>query len=121
MIKIRRATEKDNQALIELETRCPQGASLILGVDSSPDFFARSRLFKDWNVLVATDGNTIVCSAGFAVSDTFVESRLVKVAYEYGFMVDPQRKREGIAVNLQEAIEHDALAIDGTASRFLPI
>lgn len=109
MIKIRKATERDNQALIELQTKCPQGISLILNVDSSPDFFARSRPFKDWTVLVAVDDSRIVGSAGYAVNDTFIEGRLVKTAYEYGFMVDPQERRKGIAVKLQEYIEQNAM------------
>jgi len=108
MIGIRKATEKDNRELIELQTRCPQGTSLILNVDSSPDFFARSKLFKDWTVLVAVDDGKIVGSAGYAVNDVFVEGRLVKTAYEYGFMVDPQERRKGIATKLQEFIERNA-------------
>ncbi|NWG11131.1 GNAT family N-acetyltransferase [Candidatus Bathyarchaeota archaeon] len=109
MIEIRRATEGDNRALIELQTRCPQGTSLILNVDSSPDFFARSKPFKDWTVLVAVDDGRIVGSAGYAISDVLVEGRLVKTAYEYGFMVDPQERRKGIAVKLQECIEQNAV------------
>jgi len=108
MIKVRKATEKDNQALIELQTKCPQGTSLILNVDSSPDFFARSKPFKDWAVLVAVDGGRVVGSAGYAVNDVIVEGKPVKTAYEYGFIVDPRERRKGIAVKLQECIEQDA-------------
>jgi GNAT superfamily N-acetyltransferase len=107
MIEIREANETDNQALIELQRKCPQGTSLILNVDSSPDFFARSKPFKDWSVLVAVDDDIIVGSAGYAVSDVFVDGRLVKTAYEYGFMVDPRERRKGIAVKLQEFIEQN--------------
>jgi len=112
MIRIRKATEKDNQALIELQTKCPSGTSLILNVDSSPDFFARSKPFRDWTVLVAVDDGRIVGSAGYAVSDAFVEGRLIKTGYEYGFMVDPQERRKGIAMKLQECIEHSAMERD---------
>ena len=105
MVNIREATEKDNQALIELGANCPQGTNLILNIDSSPDFFARSRPFKDWSVLVAVDDGCIVGSAGYAVNDVLVEKTPVKVAYEYGFMVDPKDRRKGIAAKLQEHIE----------------
>jgi len=108
MIKVREATEEDNQALIELQADCPQGTNLILKVDSSPDFFARSRSFKDWRVLVAVDNGRIVGSAAYAVSDVLVEKTPVKAAYEYGFMVDPKERRKGIAANLQEHIERCA-------------
>lgn len=108
MIKIRKAAEKDNQPLIELQKKCPQGTSLILNVDSSPDFFARSKPFKDWTVLVAVDDGRIVGSAAYAIRDAIVEGKPVKTAYEYGFMVDPQERRKGIAVKLQECIEQNA-------------
>jgi GNAT superfamily N-acetyltransferase len=108
MIRIREATEEDNQALIELQANCPQGTNLILKVDSSPDYFARSRSFKDWSVLVAVDNGRIVGSAAYAVSDVLVEKTPVKAAYEYGFMVDPKERRKGIAANLQEHIERCA-------------
>jgi RimJ/RimL family protein N-acetyltransferase len=108
LITIRKATEKDNQALIELQTKSPQGTSLILNVDSSPDFFARSKPFRDWTVFVAVDDGRVVGSAGYSVSDAIVEGKPVKTAYEYGFMVDPQERRKGIAAKLQECIEQNA-------------
>jgi len=106
---IREATQDDNDALNELQSKCPMGTSLVLGVDSSPDYFARSRPFKNWHVLVAVENETIVGSAAFAISDTYVEGRQVKTAYEYGFMVDPLHRRKGIAEKLQRNIENIAL------------
>ncbi|UCD96297.1 MAG: GNAT family N-acetyltransferase [Candidatus Bathyarchaeota archaeon] len=108
-IKIREATEADNQALIELQARCPQGTNFILGIDSSPDFFARSRAFEEWHVLVATQDSAIVGSAAFAVSETQIEGRRIKTVLEYGFMADPRHRRKGIAANLQKKIEQIAL------------
>ena len=77
--------------------------------DSSPDYFARSRPFKDWHVFVAVENNTIIGSAAFAVKDTYVEDTQIKTAYEYGFIVDPLHRRKGIAKKLQEHIERIAL------------
>lgn len=108
MIEIREATEEDNESLIELQNKCPQGTSLVLGVDSSPDFFARSKPFKDWHVFVAVENNSIVGSAAYAINNTYVEGKLVKTAYEYGFIVDPQQRRKGIATQLQKYLEHVA-------------
>ncbi len=109
MIRIREADEEDNEALIQLQRRCPQGTDFVLGVDCSPDYYARSRPFKDWHVLVAVDGNSIVGSAACAVSDTHIEGRQFKTAYEYGFIVDPHHRRKGIAIKLQEHIDRIAL------------
>jgi len=108
MIRVREATEKDNDVLIELQRRCPQGTNFILGIDSSPDYFARSRPFKDWHVFVAIEDGSIVGSAACAISDTYVEGRQIKTAYEYGFVVDPQHRRKGIATKLQDHVEHFA-------------
>ena len=112
MTLIREATEDDNDALNELQKKCPMGTSLVLGVDSSPDYFARSRPFKDWHVFVAVENNTIIGSAAFAVNDTYVEGRRIKTAYEYGFIVDPLHRRKGIAEKLQRHIEQIALDND---------
>jgi ribosomal protein S18 acetylase RimI-like enzyme len=109
MTLIREATGDDNDALNELQRKCPMGTSFVLGVDSSPDYFARSRPFKDWHVLVAVENNTIIGSAAFAVKDTYVEGRGIKAAYEYGFIVDPLHRRRGIAEKLQKHIEQIAL------------
>jgi len=107
MIEVREATEEDNQTLIELQTKCPQGTSIVLNVDSSPDFFARSKPFKDWAVLIAFDNGKAVGSAGYAINEVLVGGKPAKTAYEYGFMVDPQERRKGIATKLQERVEQD--------------
>jgi GNAT superfamily N-acetyltransferase len=112
MALIREAAERDNDALNELQKKCPMGTSLVLGVDSSPDYFARSRPFRDWHVFVAVENDIIVGSAAFAVNDAYVEGTQIKTAYEYGFIVDPLHRRKGIAEKLQGHIEHAALEND---------
>lgn len=112
MALIREANEGDNGALNELQRKCPMGTSLVLGVDSSPDYFARSRPFREWHVFVAVENDIIVGSAAFAVNDTYVEGNQIKTAYEYGFIVDPLHRRKGIAEKLQGHIEHTALEND---------
>jgi GNAT superfamily N-acetyltransferase len=109
MALIREAVEGDNDVLNELQRKCPMGTSLVLGVDSSPDYFARSRPFRDWHVFVAVENDAIVGSAAFAINDTYVEGTHIKTAYEYGFVVDPLHRRKGIAEKLQRHIEHIAL------------
>jgi GNAT superfamily N-acetyltransferase len=112
MTLIREATERDNDALNELQKKCPMGTSIVLGVDSSPDYFARSRPFKDWHVFVAAENDTVIGSAAFAIMDTYIEGRKIKTAYEYGFVVDPLQRRKGIAEKLQRHIEDVALEND---------
>jgi GNAT superfamily N-acetyltransferase len=105
---VREADESDNDSLNELQKKSPMGTKLVLGVDSSPDYFARSRTFQDWHVYVAVDDDKIVGSAAVAIKDTCFESREVKAAYEYGFIVDPLHRRRGIAERLQKHIEQVA-------------
>ena len=109
MTLIREAAEDDNDALNGLQKKCPMGTSLVLGVESSPDYFARSKPFKDWHVLVAVENGTIVGSAAYAINDTCVEGKQLKTAYEYGFIVDPLHRRKGIGEKLQGYIERVVL------------
>ncbi len=109
MIQIREAVKDDNDALNELQKKCPMGTSLVLGIDSSPDYFARSRPFEEWQVLVAVENSTIIGSAAYAISDTCVEGKQMKTTFEYGFIVDPLHRRKGIAEELQRHIEETSL------------
>jgi len=112
MINIREATKDDNNTLNELQKKCPMGTNFVLGVDSSPDYFARSKPFENWRVFVATENGAAVGSAACAISDTYVEGKQLKTAYEYGFAVDPLHRRKGVAEKLQKQIEHTALDND---------
>jgi GNAT superfamily N-acetyltransferase len=105
MIKVREATEDDNWALIELQRKCPMGTRLALRLNGSPDFFARSRAYEDWHVLVATEDEKIVGSAAYTRKEAVIDGELVETVYEYGFIVDPERRRRGIASMLQGQIE----------------
>jgi len=109
MIKIRETNEKDNADLIELERKCPMGTSLVLGHDSSPDYFVRSKAFKDWHILVATENKKIVGSAACSIKKSYVGGKPFQTGYEYGFLVAPQHRRKGIATQLQKHIEYIAL------------
>ncbi|MGD0028889.1 MAG: GNAT family N-acetyltransferase [Candidatus Bathyarchaeia archaeon] len=112
MILIKEAIEDDNDALNELQKKCPMGTSMVIGIDSSPDYFARSRPFKEWQVLVAVENSTIVGSAAYAIIDTCVKGKHLKTAFEYGFIVDPLHRRKGIGEKLQRHIEQFVLEKD---------
>ena len=112
MILIREATEDDNEALNELQKKCPMGTGIVIGVDCSPDYFARSKPFEEWQVLVAVEKSTIVGSAAYAIIDTCVGGKKLKTALEYGFIVDPLQRRKGIAEKLHKQVEHAVLEKD---------
>lgn len=104
-MKIREANESDNEQLLGLQSKSPMGRDLIIHLDSSPDFFNRSKGYKDWNILVAEDKGTILGAAGYAVQAKPLAGKTYQMVYEYGFMVDPEARRMGIASNLQSEIE----------------
>jgi len=104
-MNIREAVQDDNQQLIELQRKCPMGSDLLLQLDSSPDFFNRSRGYRDWHLLVAEEDGKILGAAGYAVQNKPIGGETYSMVYEYGFMVDPEARRKGIASSLQREIE----------------
>lgn len=61
-MEIREATQDDNEALLELQKKCPMGVDFVVAVDSSPDYFARSKPYQDAHIFVATEGTEIIGS-----------------------------------------------------------
>ena len=104
-MNIREAVQDDNQSLIELQRKCPMGTDLLLQLDSSPDFFNRSRGYENWHVLVAKEEGMLLGAAGYTVQDKPIGGESYSLVYEYGFMVDPGARRRGIASCLQIEIE----------------
>ena len=112
LLHIREATQDDNQQLIELQKKSPMGSDLILQLDSSPDFFNRSKGYNDWKVLVAEEESKILGSVSFATQEKTIDSSQYLGVYEYGFIVDPSQRRKGIASKLQASIEEYAIGVD---------
>lgn len=104
-MNIREATHEDNPQLLALQRRCPMGSDLLIQLDGSPDFFNRSRSYGDWHILVAEDDGKILGAAGYAVQNKPIGGQYYSMVYEYGFMVDPDARRRGIASLLQTEIE----------------
>ena len=104
-MNIREANDSDNPQLLSLQSKSPMGSDLVLQLDSSPDFFNRSRAYKDWCVLVAEEDGKILGAAGYAVQEKPIQGKRLKMVYEYGFMVDPEARRKGMASALQAEIE----------------
>lgn len=109
-IRIREAEPGDNEALLGLEMRCPQGTELVFQFDRSPDFFARSMPYERSWTFVAEEGGLIVGSIECALREAYVEGVMCKAMYAFGIMVDPEHRRKGIASMLQAEV-------DGVADR----
>jgi len=104
-MEIREATQDDNEALLELQKKCPMGVDFVVSVDSSPDYFARSKPFQDPHVFVAVENQQIIGSIACAIQNTLIQEKPAKTAYLYGMMVDPAKRRAGIASQLEKHAE----------------
>jgi len=104
-VEIREATQNDNEALLELQKKCPMGVDFVVAVDSSPDYFARSRPYKDWHVFAAVENQQIIGSIACTIDTRLIQGKPTKTAYLYGMIVDPTKRRSGVATQLQQYIE----------------
>jgi len=111
-IRIRVAKPEDNEALLELQLRCPQGTDLVFQFDRSPDFFARSMPYERSWTFVAEEGGLIVGSIECALREAHVGGVLCKAMYVFGIMVDPEHRRKGIASMLQAEVDGVADRVD---------
>jgi ribosomal protein S18 acetylase RimI-like enzyme len=107
-MEIREANKEDNDALLELQKKCPMGVDFVVAIDSSPDYFARSRPYENWHVFVAVENQKIIGSLACTIQNTLIQVKPVKTAYLYGMMVDPAKRRTGIASQLQKHVENYA-------------
>jgi len=111
-IRIREAEPGDNEALLGLEMRCPQGTELVFQFDRSPNFFARSMPYERSWTFVAEEGGQIVGSIECALREAYVVGVLCKAMYVFGIMVDPEHRRKGIASMLQAEVDEVADRMD---------
>jgi RimJ/RimL family protein N-acetyltransferase len=111
-IRIREAEQGDNEALLGLQLRCPQGTELVFQFDRSPDFFARSMPYERSWTFVAEEGGQIVGSIECALREAYVGGVLCRAIYVFGIMVDPGHRRRGIASMLQAEVDGVAAGVD---------
>ncbi|MBI2953201.1 MAG: GNAT family N-acetyltransferase [Chloroflexi bacterium] len=109
---VRGATPVDNDGLIDLQARCPQGTDLVVSNVNTPDFFARARAYDDYKVLVATEDNRIVGSTAYAIRDANIDGRVACVGYGFQTFISPDHRRRGVASQLFQSCE-DYLARRG--------
>jgi ribosomal protein S18 acetylase RimI-like enzyme len=105
-MEIREATRNDNQALLDLQKKCPMGVDFVVAVDSSPDYFARSQPLQDWHVFVAVENQQIVGSIACTIDTRHIQGKPTKTTFLYGMMVDPAKRRTGVATRLQQHVEN---------------
>jgi hypothetical protein len=78
---IREAVPDDNDALQELQSKCPQGTDLIASVVNTPDFFARAKAYESYKVYIAYEGNHILGSTACGFKNAVVNGEVRRVGY----------------------------------------
>lgn len=98
------ADDTDNEELLDLEKMCPQGTSLVLQFDRSPDFFLRSRVYESYKVYVAEEEGKIVGTVGATLKEINMGEDVVKGAYIYDLRVHPAFRGRGIGSELVQQV-----------------
>ncbi|MGD8893485.1 MAG: GNAT family N-acetyltransferase [Desulfobacterales bacterium] len=106
---IREAVPDDNDALKELQAKCPQDTDLIVSVVNSPDFFARAKAYELYKVYIAYEGNKILGSAGCGFRNVIVNGKVRRVGYGFQAFVVPEHRRKGVASQLHQHCEDYAV------------
>jgi len=104
LVSIRVADDSDNVELLGLEKMCPQGTSLVLQFDRSPDFFLRSRVYDNYKVYVAEDEGKIVGTVGATLKEFNMNEEIVEGVYIYDLRVHPTFRGRGIGSKLVQQI-----------------
>jgi GNAT superfamily N-acetyltransferase len=104
MVTVRKARSSDNEELLDIQRRSPQGTFFVLGLDSSPNYFNRTKPYVNGHVFVAEEDKQVVGSSSCAFLDTVVSGIPCKASYGYGLMVDPNHRRKGIATKLGDQV-----------------
>lgn len=120
MITVRKTRPSDNEALIDIQRRSPQGVDFVLGTDSSPDYFNRTMPYANGHVFVAEEDGQVVGASSCAFLNTVVSGVPCNAVYGYGLMVDPDHRRKGIATQLNREVT-SFIDEQGVDLRFLVI
>lgn len=98
--RIRLASQSDNEALLDLAHRSPQGDRLVVGADRRPDFFRRSLPYRPAAVFVLEDGEGIAATVSCGMKRVLVGGLEHTAAYIFDLAVDGRARGRGYAVAL---------------------
>ncbi|MFQ5883214.1 MAG: GNAT family N-acetyltransferase [Candidatus Methylomirabilales bacterium] len=117
VVVIRDARNADNQALIELDRQCAMGGSIQLVLDRYPDFFARSRAYRSFHLVVAEEEGTIIGVGGVTFKTLRVNGITGRWVYTYDLRVRPTHRRRGVAGLIADALR-DVIREQGVSGAY---
>lgn len=104
-IKIREATNADNDALLALTRATPMGGRIELRIDREPDFFALLRARGDAVVYVATHDQEVIGCLSAAIHTSYVRGTLEKIAHVGDMKVHPNFRGRRVTLRLIAALQ----------------
>ena len=120
-MNIREATPEDNRELQKLQSKCPQGKTLIVSIVNTPDFFARAKAYESYKIYVACEGNCIIGSAACGMREVLINGDIKRVGYEFQYFTSPDYRGKGVAQQLHNQIEDHLIQRDTVLSYLLVI
>lgn len=117
---IREARPEDNQALMDLQARCPQGRGLVTSLVNTPDFFARARAWPEHRVFTVHDGQGLMASGSCALAQALINGEPRRVGYQFEYFVDQRARRQGAARAMMRRIE-EHLAAEGAELSYMMV
>lgn len=106
----------DNEELIALQVRCPQGTTLVLSATNTPDFFARARAYPAHHVFVAEEDGQIIGSAACGLHEVLLGGEVRTVGYEFQYFTAPEARGQGVARELRGRVEQVLVAAGAALS-----
>jgi ribosomal protein S18 acetylase RimI-like enzyme len=85
---IRDYIPSDNQAVLRLEKRCPQGKELQISFHRQ-SFHKRSEMYRDYAILVGLYEGKLVSVVAGAVKEILINGQKTRAGYFYDLRVDP--------------------------------
>jgi len=92
MFSIREAIGGDNEELLRLEAKSPQGTGVSIVIDRD-DYFYRSALHDNGKVLIAEEDGKIVGVMAYALKDILLNGEKERVAYFYDLRGEASYRR----------------------------
>lgn len=86
---IRDYIPSDDQAVLRLEERCPQGKEIQISFHRQ-NFLDRSEMYDEYTVLVGLYGREIVSVVAGAVKEVLINGKKTRAGYFYDLRVDPE-------------------------------
>lgn len=102
---IREAKYEDATKLKRLQGECIAGTGLSVITVNEPDFFLRTKIYKNVKVFLACEGDNIIGTISGAIRKTTINGVESKIGYVFQMFVSPKLRRKGIARKLLEYVQ----------------